>query len=184
MSNTSELIQGIRKAKAELLSNLLPQATITGADAAALVENRIVSKGERADGGKFSPYSTKGVAAFRYFGRSRNAAGERAVRDAAKKKQEVSYQDFRRLNGLNTSVKNFQFTGEMWQGFGVVDIRVVSPGIAEVTIGGTNARTAFLLKAHAEREGASLTGNSKSELALITDALNERLLRILNRNLP
>ena len=105
MSNTSELIQGIRKAKAELLSNLLPQATITGADAAALVENRIVSKGERADGGKFSPYSTKGVAAFRYFGRSRNAAGERAVRDAAKKKQEVSYQDFRRLRTSSLRAK-------------------------------------------------------------------------------
>ena len=72
----------------------------------------------------------------------------------------------------------------MWSGFGVTDIRVISPGIAEVTIGGKNARTDFLLKAHAEREGASLTENSKSELALITDALNERLLRILNRNIP
>lgn len=184
MSDTSELIQGIRKARTELISNLIPQATITGADAAALVENRIVSKGERADGGKFSPYSTKGVAAFRYFGRSRNAAGERAVRDAAKKKQQVSYQDFRRLNGLNTSVKNFQFTGEMWQGMGVVDVRIISQGVAEVTIGGKNTRTTFLLKVHAEREGASLTENSKSELALITDALNERLSRILNRNIP
>lgn len=184
MSNTTELIQGIRKARTELISNLIPQATITGADAAALVENRIVSKGERADGGKFSPYSTKGVAAFRYFGRSRNAAGERAVRDAAKKKQQVSYQDFRRLNGLNTSVKNFQFTGEMWQGMGVVDVRIISQGVAEVTIGGKNTRTTFLLKVHAEREGASLTENSKSELALITDALNERLSRILNRNIP
>ena len=29
--------------------------------------------------------------------------------------------------------------GEMWQGFGVTDIRVISPGIAEVTIGGKNA---------------------------------------------
>ena len=184
MSNTSELIQGIRKAKAELLSNLLPQATITGADAAALVENRIVSKGERADGGKFSPYSTKGVAAFRYFGRSRNAAGERAVRDAAKKKQEVSYQDFRRMNGLGTSIKNFQFTGEMWQGMGVVDVRIISQGVAEVTIGGKNTRTTFLLKVHAEREGASLTENSKSEIKYMTEALNERIIRIINRNIP
>ena len=135
MSNTTELIQGIRKARTELISNLIPQATITGADAATWLRI-VLSKGERADGGKFSPYSTKGVAAFRYFGRSRNAAGERAVRDAAKKKQEVSYQDFRRMNGLGTSIKNFQFTGEMWSGFGVTDIRVISPGIAEVTIGG------------------------------------------------
>ena len=55
--------------------------------------------------------------------------------------------------------------GENRQGFGVTDIRVISPGIAEVTIGGKNARTAFLLKAHAEREGASLTENSKSEVS-------------------
>ena len=59
-----------------------------------------------------------------------------------------------------------------------------TPLVNKKTIGGKNARTDFLLKAHAEREVASLTGNSKSELALITDALNERLLRILNRNLP
>ena len=63
----------------------------------------------------------------------------------------------------------------MWQGMGVVDVRIISQGVAEVTIGGKNTRTAFLLKVHAEREGASLTENSKSELALITDALNERL---------
>lgn len=184
MSNTTELIQGIRKARTELISNLIPQATITGADAAALVENRIVSKGERADGGKFSPYSTKGVAAFRYFGRSRNASGERAVRDAAKKKQEVSYHDFRRMNGLGTSIKNFQFTGEMWQGMGVVDVRIISQGVAEVTIGGKNTRTTFLLKVHAEREGASLTENSKSEIKYMTEALNERIIRIINRNIP
>ena len=67
---------------------------------------------------------------------------------------------------------------------GVVDVRIISQGVAEVTIGGKNTRTTFLLKVHAEREGASLTENSKSEIKYMTEALNERIIRIINRNIP
>ena len=177
----SDLKKGLIKARNELIASIQSEAAIVGADASALIENRIVTKGEKADGGKFSPYSTKPVAAFRYFGRSRNAGGEAQVRKAAKAKQGVSYEDFRRFNGLNTSVKSFQFSGEMWQGFGVSDVRQVSPGRVEVSIGGKNARSKLLLKAHSDREGASLTENSKSELSAISKGFQQRLLKIIQR---
>ena len=59
------LSKGIQKAKAEIRSSLIGEGNVIGADAVALIEDRIVSKGEKAEGGKFSPYSTKPVAAFR-----------------------------------------------------------------------------------------------------------------------
>ena len=106
-----ELRNGLQKAKAQIQSELISEGNVIGADTAALIEDRIVSKGEKAEGGKFSPYSTKPVAAFRYFGRSRNAGGEAAAKRAAKEKKGVSYKDFRQFNGLSTSFKNFQFSG-------------------------------------------------------------------------
>ena len=181
--NLDELRQGIKKAQDQIIGALQSEGATAGADAAALIENRIVSKGERNDGQKFSPYSTKEVPAFLYFGRSRNGAGEAAVKKAAKDKRGVSYSDFRRLNGLNTNVKNFQFTGEMFQGFGVRSVKVLGQGIVEIEIGGKNARSNLLLKAHSEREGSELTQPSQSEVDLVSKGISERIKVIINRNI-
>lgn len=179
----AELRQNIENAKRDLLNALSIEGATVGADTAALVEQRIVSKGENKDGGKLSPYSTKGVPAYLYFGRSRNAGGEAAVRRKAKERQTVSYSEFRQLNGLNTNVKNLQFTGEMWQGFGVTGVREIRFGVVEVTIGGKNARTASLLGYHSDREGTPITEPSKDEVKLVTAAMNKRLIQIIQRNL-
>ena len=181
--NLDDLRQGIKKAQDQIIGALQSEAATAGADAAALIENRIVSKGERNDGQKFSPYSTKGVPAFLYFGRSRNGAGEASVKKAAKEKRGVSYSDFRRLNGLNTNVKNFQFTGEMFQGFGVRSVKVLGQGIVEIEIGGKNARSNLLLKAHSEREGSELTQPSQTEVDLVSKGISERIKLIINRNI-
>lgn len=175
--------QGIVRARAEILSSLQAEGGRAGADAAAMVEQRIVSKGEKAEGGQLSPYSTKPVPAFLYFGKSRNAAGEKAVRDRAKKRQGVSYRDFRALNGLNVTPKNLQFTGQMWQGFGITDVRVIGEGIVEVTIGGKNPRSRLLLAAHSEREKTEVTSPSKAEIQLVKNGVEERLRAIIQRNL-
>jgi len=177
------LSKGIQKAKAEIRSSLIGEGNVIGADAVALIEDRIVSKGEKAEGGKFSPYSTKPVAAFRYFGRSRNAGGEAAVKRAAKEKKGVSYKDFRQFNGLNTSFKNFQFSGEMWQGFGVRGVKLLSSTVVEIEIGGKNSRSNLLFKAHSERENSELTAPSQKELQIISETVSERIINIIKRNL-
>lgn len=180
--NLDELRNGYRKSRREIESALHAEGARLGADAAALVEDRIVTKGRRADGQSFSPYSTKPGLAWWYLGRSKNNAGEAAVKAAAKKKQGVSYSDFRRFNGLNTSVKSFQFTGEMWQGFGVKDVKVVARGLVEVILGGKNDRSEKLLGYHEAREGASLTEPSDKEKEIILTSLTARLRAIIERN--
>lgn len=179
MGGLSDIRIQIQRQRAALSAALEPEALRAGADAAAVVENRIVTTGEKSEGGRLSPYSEKEVPAFFFFGRSRNNAGEQAVRSKAKKREDISYREFRALNGLNTGVKNLEFTGEMWQGFGVVDVKTIRPGVAEVTIGGKNERTRSLLGYHSERENTEITAPSKQELAQIQTGIVQRFKRII-----
>ena len=179
MGDINDIRLTVQRQRAALLAALQPEALRAGADAAALVENRIVTKGEKSEGGRLSPYSDNPVPAFFYFNRSRNNTGESAVRKKAKNREGLSYREFRQLNGLNTGTKNLEFTGEMWQGFGVVQVRTIRPGIVEVTIGGKNERTRSLLGYHSERENTEISKPSREEIAIITAGITERLKRII-----
>lgn len=176
-----EYRKGLQLAKAEILASVQVESERVGADAAALVEDRIVLTGKKADGSSFSPYSTKPVAAFRYFGKSRNNTGEVKVRSAAKKGQGVSYRDFRAFNGLNTTPKNFQFTGEMWQGFGVVSVVQIGTGVVQVEIGGKNQRSKLLLSKHSDREKTLLSKPSEQEIQIIKKGIEQRLNAIIGK---
>jgi hypothetical protein len=173
---------GIRRAIAELLSIAEQEGERVGADTAALVEQRVVSEGKRADGGRFSPYSTKPAPAYLYFGRSRNAGAEQRVRAKAKAGQPISYREFRQINGLNVGQKNFQFTGRMWQGFGVKSVRAIRPGVVEVELGGKSPRSALLLSAHSNRENTPLSKPSARELEIVKNGITARFRAIIEAN--
>lgn len=179
MGSLSDIRNKVQRARSAMLSDFQREALRAGADAAALVENRIVTKGEKENGQKLSAYSTNPVPAFFYFNRSRNNAGETAVRRRAKAKQGISYKEFRQLNGLNTTHKNLEFTGEMWQGFGVKQVTVLRPGVAEVVIGGKNARSESLLGYHSDREQTDITKPSQKEIQAVQRAIAERLAKMI-----
>jgi hypothetical protein len=176
----SELQQKIQRVRAILSNEMEREALRVGADIAAVVEDRVVRTGRDYQGRPFSPYSNRPVPAFFFAGRSRNAAGERRVQSAMKKRQGVSYRQFRQFNGLNTDKKNFEFTGEMWQGFGVKSVRQTRPGIFEVTIGGKNSRTESLLGYHEAREGVDITEPSQQELNQIQAAIQARIAKLID----
>lgn len=179
MGSLNEIRLKIQRARAAMLTDFRREALAAGADAAALVESRIVHTGKKSDGTPLSPYSTKQVPAFFYFNRSRNNAGERAVRARAKKKQGVSYKEFRQLNGLNTDKKNLEFTGEMWQGFGVTGVTITRPGVAEVRIGGKNARTEALLGYHSASENTDIAEPSAAEIQQVQAGIADRLAKMI-----
>ncbi len=181
MSSLADIQANIRRARADLAASLEPEALRAGADTAALVENRIVTSGRTAEGGRLSAYSEKQVPAYLYFGRSRTGGGESRVRAKSRQREPISYREFRQLNGLNTGHKNLEFTGEMWQGFGVTGVRLVSPGVVEVTIGGKNSRTTALLGYHSERENTQITKPSAQESRQIQASIKARLAAILDR---
>jgi hypothetical protein len=128
VSDLNEIRARFSGAKSFLLDELEREGLRFGADVSAVVENRVVSTGKNDIGTPFSPYSTKRAPAYLYLGKSRNNRGEGAIKQRIKKKEGVSYREFRELNGLNADKKNFEFTGEMWQGFGVVSSRKIAAG--------------------------------------------------------
>lgn len=174
-----ELQDKLRRVTAQITNNLDREILAAGADIAALVEDRVVQTGRDFQGASFSPYSTKEIPAFLYIGRSRNAAGENRIRKAAQKKEMVSYKEFREFNGLRTQKKIFEFTGEMWQGFGVTGVRQERPGVYSVTIGGKNSRTQELIGYHSAREGVEITAPSQQEINIVLRGLQTRIANLI-----
>lgn len=177
----TQLRKALSEANKALKTALATEAEVAGMDAAALVEQRVVSEGKKADGNRFSPYSTKKAPAFYYFGRSVNQNGERAVRDKARRREGVSYREFREFNGRNVNVKNFQFTGRMWQGFGVKSVAEIRRGVYRVTLGGKTAYTETLIGYHNKRENADLAEPSPQELQMVKTALVSRVKSIIQQ---
>ncbi|MCB0541903.1 MAG: hypothetical protein KDC70_00210 [Saprospiraceae bacterium] len=175
----SEFAAKIERAAARLDAEIEAQASKAGADLVALVTNRVIQTGRDAEGGNFSAYSTAEVPAFFYFNRSRNSGAEAKVRAKAKKKEPISYRDFRELNNLNTSPKNFEFTGAMWRGFGVLSVQRTSGGVT-VTIGGRNRDSEQKIEWNTEQEAKSIIKPSKQEIGFVRDNLQRWVNGLLN----
>lgn len=175
----SEFEQKIERSINRIESELEAQVAIAGNDLVALITNRVVQKGEDSDGGSFTPYSTTEVPAFFFLGKSKNASAEKKVKDLSAYPDNISYKEFRAINNLNTSPKNFEFTGEMWRGFGVIQVER-SPSGAIVTIGGRIKTSEERIKWNSEQEGKSIIKPSKKELEIVTANLNRWINSIIN----
>ena len=163
MSSIQQQIERMEGIERRLNGGASSVVTLAGADMAADIANRVINNGENSEGSKFSAYSTKAVPAYFYYGRSRNAGGEAKVRAANKKKQGVSYNDFRQFNGLGT-LKNFSFTNALWRGFGMKSV-TYSAGVYTLTLGGKTADSADKIEWMHGQEGKSIIAPNQAEKA-------------------
>lgn len=160
----------------DFIENDLPEYAeqVLANDIASLVTNRVVQKGENYKGGSFSPYSTKTVLAFRFWGKSRTQTAERKVREVSRKGGALSYVEFRELNNLKTQKKNYNFTGEMWRKFGVKRVEKRNGGFT-IIIGGTTEAAQMKIDENSDREGLSIIEANKAEKRLAEQSLNDYL---------
>lgn len=149
-------------------------------DLVALVKNRIVQRGEDYQGAPFTPYSTTPVPAWFYFGKGRSASANQAAQRLAKERKFVSYKEWRQINGLNTGIKNFEFTGEMLRSI-EVQTKKVQTGVVRAVIQAGNKAAADKLKWSSEKEGVNLLLPSDAELKIIRDNLEQWVLQILKQ---
>ena len=170
MSNIQQQIDRLTAIERRLNGGALTVLPVIGADLAAQIANRVISTGEDSQGGKFSPYSTKDGPAWWYFGRSVNAGGEAKVRAAAKKREGVSYSDFRLFNNRGVAEKNFFFRGEMWRGFGVKSANY-SGGIYTLILGGKTKDSAEKIGWMSGQEGRSIIAPNRVEKGRAGDSL-------------
>lgn len=175
----SEFEAKVNRAISRIDNEIEAQASKAGADLVALVTNRVVQTGKDSDGSTFSPYSTKEVPAFFFFNKSRTGSAEKKVREKAKKKQPISYRDFRAINNLNTAPKTFEFSGAMWRGFGVLNVKRNSTGVS-VLIGGRNKDSEQKITWGSEQEGKSIIRPSAAELGAIKANLQAWLNSVIN----
>ena len=175
MASIQDKIDYLTEVERRLNGGATHQATAIAADMAASIANRVINDGESADGSKFSPYSTKEVPAYFYYGRSRNAAGEAKVKAANKKKEGVSYKEFRGFNGLPVDKKNFSFSNAMWSGFGVKKVDY-QPDFYTLTLGGKTQDSADKLGWMAGQEGRSIIAPNKEELTRAKDELTRYII--------
>jgi hypothetical protein len=153
-----------------------------GADLSALIADRVIQRGKTAEGGSFTPYSTNETAAFFFRGKSRRGSAEAQVAKLQKARTPLSYPKFRELNGLKSSPKNFEFTGEMWRGFGVTATRF-DGRVIYVTIGGKTELSANKMEWLSKQEGRDIIEPSKSELAQVESLTVRRVQKIIDQTL-
>ena len=175
----SELYDKTGRMLARIDTEIEAQASKAGADIVALVTNRVVQTGNSSDGGSFTPYSTAPHSAHLYYNKSRSGSAEAKVRAKGKKKEKISYRDFREINNLNPAPKNFEFTGAMWRGFSVLSVRRSATGVT-VVIGGGNEDSADKMTQNSKRENKSIIRPSRQELAIVQGNLQRWVNGILN----
>lgn len=154
-------------------------AQISGNDLVALITTRIIQTGRDEKGQSFTPYSTRPMNANKLIGKSRRDTADRKITALAKVGGLISYKDFRELNGLKTDKKNFEFTGEMFRQFGVVDFSG-SGGEFIVLLDGKSNESKRKLARAAKLEGGSIVEASKQELALLERLLISYIDNLIN----
>ena len=174
-------IQGIEEL-IEYIDTELPAfaETVLANDLQALVINRVIQDGENYKGQAFSTYSNNPVPAYKFWGKSRTQAAEKKVRDLSKKKERISYSDFRKLNNLKANRKNFEFTGEMFKKVGVLQTLKLPTGV-RVIIGGTTSAAREKLQSNSEREGINILEASDAERQIAFDAAGQWMREQSNR---
>lgn len=171
----SEKIAQLDNIEARLRGGLSNVVAALGADLCADIADRVINKGENFKGGQFSAYSEKEVPAFWYLGRSLNGGGEAKVKAAAKKKEGVSYREFREFNNLPGSPKNFSFSNEMWRWFGVKAAQFTGTEYV-LLIGGKTKASADKMAWMEGQEGYSIIAPNETELTRLAKAITDKII--------
>lgn len=162
--------------EAALKGDLTDTLRRAGGDLCALIADRIINTGKDSQGDFFTPYSQTKVPAYFYFNRSRSGGADARVRAAAKKREGLSYSDFRRLNNLPTDKKNFSFTNDMWRHFGVKKINK-SPNGWKMTIGGLTTLAQNKIEWLSGQENQDIVQPTKQEVECVKDAVLKFILK-------
>ena len=181
MSELTVLLQGLQAARTELKNDLQRQVIKAVNDLVSLTINRVITTGLNSEGQSFTPYSTKPVAAWRYRGKSRTGGAEKKINEKAKRKEDVSYKEFRAINGLKSDKKIFEFTGEMWRHTGIQKVEEVGDFVI-VTIGGKTETARKKLEGNSSREKINIAGPSASETKQVKLYLDKWIMDTIKRH--
>lgn len=166
-------------------------------DTIAQIENRVVSKQQKATGGSFSSYSRKPILSSGTTAKSK-AVGRKLAASKSKRREldwvtikrdaknvhlfvvKGGYAEIRRIEGFNNTKKSFEFTGNMWRGFGIKKVAKKSKEII-ITAGGRNEYSQNLIDVHSKKEGISIIDTNKKEEKHIQRQLDLEIEKYVKR---
>jgi hypothetical protein len=175
--------------KKDLLAEipLLLKAEV-GMLALAYIRMRIGTKGQRADGGQFSPYSTATTlvgsssfvtkkAANKIFGSKKSRKAQDWVTYKGHKLVLLKggYAAIRKLEGRQVAHKDFERSSEMWKSIHVLGVLKKGEGKFTCSIGTRNPLSLKKLKGLQAQEGAPILALNQKELNDVTNYLIKRI---------
>jgi hypothetical protein len=154
---------------------------LAGQDMVAGVKGRVQSTGKLTDG-TTRKYSTRG-----FVFKTKDFLQKSAIPKSKGGGVPVEvflkggYEEFRRIQGLQTAYKDYNYTGEMWRNTKVLKEKTDSKF---VYIGGTTPMAQNKINLNSKRDGQPITMPNPEEIeiqtAFIRDKLIERINTLLN----
>lgn len=176
---------------------LIELQQIVAQDTVAQIETRVVDKQEKPTGGSFSSYSRKPILSSGTTAKSK-AVGRKLASSKSKRKEldwvtikrtgknvhlfvvKGGYAEIRRLEGFDNTRKSFEFTGDMWRGFGIKKVTKKSKEII-ITVGGKNEYSQNLIDVHSKKEGIPIIDTNKKEEKYIQKQLELEIEKYIKR---
>jgi hypothetical protein len=164
----------------EAVRRELQAVTVKAAnDLASGVALRVVNEGKNAKGGQFSDYSDKKYYASSFKGKNRSGGADARL-TALGRGAKIDYAEYRRLNNLNGSPKNFEFTGDMWRNFGVMNF--INSGLSvTANIGGLTENAGDKISGNSKREGYDIAAASEKEELEVKADLEKWIEGLINK---
>lgn len=90
------------------------------------------------------------------------------------------YAQLRRLEGFTNARKSFEFTTQMWRGFGVKRTSITQNQII-ITLGGKNLEAQKKIDYNSQREGVSIINISDKELKELAKMVDKEIQKYVNK---
>lgn len=166
-------------------------------NAVAMIHNRVVNKQKNFMGGSFSSYSKKPMLTSGTTEKSSRVY--RAMASSKQKRKQLDwvtirsggknvhlfelpggYAQLRNLEGYSNPKKSFEFTTQMWRGFGVKRKKVSGKTII-ITLGGKNLESQKKIDMNSRREGINIINISDAELKELAVMVDKEIQKYINK---
>lgn len=172
--NIEQFIVYLENVETAVKRELQTKTIIAANDLSSLIADRVTVKGLNANGQAFSPYSQNAYYASSFKGKGRNASSDTRISSLGRGAK-ITYGQFREINNLKSTPKNFSFTNDMWRNHGVKEA-TYSNGVAVVGIGGKSESAIEKINFLSKQEGINIAAASQSEIQIVGSLLNKWIL--------
>jgi len=148
----------------ELESTRTRDAVAAAANFYAAIQNRNIQRGTDSQGRPYPQYSTNQARKSLFYGKGRNAGANARLRSF--KGGTISYEQFRKLNNLQTNHRDHFFTGRMWRETGVTN-PIILPDSVLISITGKTRYAKELLGKNNIRLNTNILEPTQNEIDTI-----------------